>query len=262
MTAPIVIHAGFHKTATSTIQQFLQRNRPALNPHLALGLKWKMKEILHAARVFSTWRDPVTLMKFARRFDAFVAAHSGVQRRGLFISAEELCGHMPGRGDLLDYSAAPILMAEIRDAFTRAHSAPDLHFAFTIRPCESWLKSAYWEHVKSASMTLDYADFHAKYAPAADLPACIQAIKTAVAPFPVHTFDIKDQHRLGPIAPMLDLFDLPSETRQALVPIPAKNQRQSDDILNELLEINRNIDDREVRKTAKQAVLNAARKKP
>jgi hypothetical protein len=111
MTAPILIHAGFHKTGTSTVQKFLQHNRPALNPHMALGLKWKMKDILHAARGFSTWRDPVTLMKFTRRFDAFVAAHYGVKRRGLFLSAEELCGHMPGRGDLRDYSAAPLLMA-------------------------------------------------------------------------------------------------------------------------------------------------------
>jgi hypothetical protein len=39
-------------------------------------------------------------------------------------------------------------------------------------------------------MTLDFADFCAKYAAAADLRQITQDIKTAVAPFPVHVFHL------------------------------------------------------------------------
>jgi hypothetical protein len=59
---------------------------------------------------------------------------------------------------------------------------------------------------------------------------------------------------------MLALFDLPRDTWNTLTPVAAKNQRLNDDILAELLELNRKIDDREVRTTAKHAVLHAARK--
>lgn len=260
MSAPIIIHAGFHKTGTSSVQQFLQANRPVLNPHMALGLKWKMKDLLHAARGFSTWRDPVSLAKFSRRFEAFVTAHSGVKRRGLFLSAEELSGHMPGRGELHDYSAALPLMAEIRDAFLRQIKAPDLHFVFSIRSPESWLKSAHWEHVKSSSMTLDFTDFTSQYGAAADFRAITDQLSTALAPYPVHIFALEEAHPLGPAEPMLALFGLPRDTWAALRPIEVKNQRFDDDILAALLDINRKIDDREARKAAKHAVLSAARK--
>ena len=43
MPARIVLHTGFHKTGTSTVQAFLRTNRKALLPVLAIRLKGKFR---------------------------------------------------------------------------------------------------------------------------------------------------------------------------------------------------------------------------
>ena len=72
MPRRIVVHAGFHKTGTSTVQALLRDNREALKPYLRSMLKGGMTELLSAARGFSTWRDPVTLAKFDHRLRAML----------------------------------------------------------------------------------------------------------------------------------------------------------------------------------------------
>ena len=110
MPRRIIIHAGFHKTGTSTIQATLRENREAMKKHVALRLRWHMKDLVAATRGYSTWRDPLTLIKVQDRFTTLMDDLPGMPRRTLVISAEELAGHLPGRGELDDYSAAPILL--------------------------------------------------------------------------------------------------------------------------------------------------------
>lgn len=251
MTAPIVIHAGFHKTGTSTVQAFLKANRPHLKPHMAIVLKPRIRDVLHAARGYSTWRDPLTLAKFAHRIETVFAGLPGVRRRGLILSAEELCGHMPGRDGIDDYSAAPVLLTEIAHAAERIWGRPDLHFVLTTRARDAWLESSYWEHVKSSSMTEDFADYAARIGPGADLSEIAARVAQAVAPFPVHDIALDT----GPADPILGLFDLPDATWAALTPVPARNARLAPETLQRLLEINRTISDRTARKLAKQALL-------
>ena len=68
MPRRIIIHAGFHKTGTSTIQATLRENREAMKKHVALRLRWHMKDLVAATRGYSTWRDPLTLIKVQDRF--------------------------------------------------------------------------------------------------------------------------------------------------------------------------------------------------
>lgn len=264
MAAPtqrVVIHAGFHKTGTSSVQDTLRLNGPLLYPQMALGLRPKLKPIIHAARGYSTWRDPISLAKTALRFGDYVRQLDLPPRRQLLISAEELAGHLPGRDTLADYSAAPDLMrvyaAQLTEIFGRRL---DLTFVFSMRLPEPWLRSAYWEHVKASRMVLDFDDYADRYRGSTDLPAIVNDIITEVAPCKVEAFWLEDcaDLPLGPATPILDLMRLTPERRAQLKPAPRSNVALGDAVLTELLALNRSDLDPDALLAAKKAVLARA----
>ena len=252
MPRRIVIHAGFHKTGTSTVQQVLRSNRAALKPYLRSVLKWGMSDLLHAARGYSTWRDTATLDKFARRFRGLLQRHSDMPRRTLCLSAEELSGHMPGRENIPDYAAAPVLANEMARVAQEVHPKAELVFFYSTRDPESWLESAYWEHVKSSAMTQDFDAFRAGNPDAADLDGIIDRIAAALPD--VHCARI-EAHRDIPAAPLLALAGVPDAVIGGLPPAPRANARPDRATLHALLDANRRYTNREERIAAKQALL-------
>lgn len=257
MPRRIVLHAGFHKTGTSTVQQFLRQNRMALMPALAIRLKGQMPELMHAARSYSTWGDPITLAKVADRLDTLLAGLPGMPRRTLVLSGEELSGHMPGRRHINDYSAA-VDLAKLYTEVIGAHfPEAELAFYFTTRNPDTWRESAYWEHVKSASMTLDFEDYVDRYPDAADLQKTVEAVRAAI-PHDVHSASIDDGDT---ITPLLDLCGVPSSLYSDLPRPKASNTRPPKDVLLELLTANRAYPDRAARKAAKQDILGKVQSK-
>ncbi|WP_299355064.1 sulfotransferase [uncultured Shimia sp.] len=256
-TGKIIIHAGFHKTGTSSVQATLRHNRTNLKPHAALALKWRIKDLTHAMRGYSTWPDPISLMKVTHRLDQWLNDMPDLKNRGLIVSAEELAGHMPGREEIADYSAAAVLAREIRDAFVRRYRQPDLHFVYTTRAASSWLNSAYWEHVKSSSMTITQDTFLGRFPNAANFGSVLDKVQTAVSPYSVTHVPIEDCNtlRLGPAERLLKLAGLTDADLKKFEPILPANTRLPIGVLQELLDLNRNISDREARSAAKKAVL-------
>lgn len=259
MPRRIILHAGFHKTGTSTVQQFLRNNRVALRKQVALRLRWHMKDLISAARAYSTDKDPLTLLKVQSRFGALMNELPGMPRRTLVISAEELAGHLPGRGNLADYSAAPVLLyAYWEIAKARFPNAEILIYLSTRAP-EAWLASAHWEHVKSSDMTMDFDEFASTYHAAADLSSITDDIASAV-PAPLHTHALEDCADLpfGPADPLLDLCDIPNEVRTTLVAEPPANTRAKPGVLETLIEVNRTTQGAIRRKKLKAAILAEA----
>ncbi len=256
MPRAVVIHAGFHKTGTSTIQQVLRKNRSVLKPHLAVRLKPQMKDLLHAARGYSTWRDPLTLAKASRRFDALLAGLPGMPRRVLCLSAEELSGHMPGRGDLRNYGAAPVLVEQYAAILRSRFPETPVRFLFGVRKPEAWLRSAWAEHVKSSSMTLDFDAFAKAYASGARLAEMAEAAAERTG-CEVQTMPLED-HENDPARPLLELCEVPADVQRELVPVSAVNRRLPEAVLLDLLAANRAYEDRDARKAAKQAILAEA----
>lgn len=262
-TRPIVIHPGFHKTGTTTVQQTLRANRKALKPYAMLGLKWRFPDLIAASRGYSTYRDGFSLAKFSMRLDALLAQLPDYRHRALIMSCEELSGHIPGRAGLPDYSAAVDLMAEMAAAFRRRYGKPHLIFAFTTRKPESWLQSAYWEQVKSSSMVLDQDEYMEKFAAAANFATVLDGVARAVAPAPLHRFALEDcaAMRLGPAEPILRLAGLDDGALATMQPIAPANPRLAPEVLAHLLHLNRTIPDSDVRKAAKLAYLDEFRGK-
>jgi hypothetical protein len=177
-------------------------------------------------------------------------------RRTLLLSAEELSGHMPGRGPLADYSAAPVLMYLMWQRAQAAFPKTPVAFCFATRNAGDWQRSAWAEHVKSSGMTLDFAGFCSAYPAAPDLAAVIREITRRV-PAPVHAYALEDCAALplGPADPVLDLCAIPDDLRATLVPSAPQNMRLDADTLAALLEINRAHRDTDTRNAAKAALL-------
>lgn len=260
MPRRIILHAGFHKTGTTTVEATLRENRPKLKKQIAMRLRPQMKELLHATRGYSTWRDPVTLAKVQRRFDRLLAGLPGMPKRTLVISAEELSGHLPGRGELKDYTAAPVLLYTFWQSAMAAFPQTEVMVYLSTRTPEAWLPSAYWEHVRASSMTLSYDAFVDKYSAAADLAGMVTEV-TSRMPCPVHhcALEACKDLPLGPADPLLDLCDIPQSVRADLTPVRPVNTRLGDDVLAALLDANRSLTDRDARSAAKKAILAKAR---
>lgn len=261
MPRRIILHAGFHKTGTSTIQATLRENRVVLKKQIALRLRWHLRDVVAAARGFSTDLDPLSLIKVQSRFGQMVNELPGMPRRTLIISAEELSGHLPGRGALADYGAAPVLLYAYWEILHARYPEAEILIYLTTRAPEAWLVSAYWEHVRSSDMTLDFDTFRNTYHAAADLEAMAAEIASRV-PAPVHTQALEHCRDLplGPADPLLDLCDIPLSLRPDLIPVPAQNRQLGDDVLQALLEANRTHRAAEARNAAKAAILAAAAK--
>lgn len=260
MPRRIIIHAGFHKTGTSTLQATLRENRVAMKRQAALRLRWHMKDLVAATRGYSTWRDPLTMIKVQHRFGEMMNALPGMPRRTLIISCEELAGHLPGRGELTDYAAAPVLLYAFWEIAKERYPNAEILIYLSTRSAESWLPSAWAEHVKASNMTLDFDDFAQKYRKAADLEAMVAEVASRV-PVPVHHAALENCAALplGPAQPLLDLVQLPADVLYTLVPAAPTNARLDADVLAELLKINREVQDPDVRRATKKTLIERAR---
>jgi len=258
MRRKIVIHPGFHKTGTTTLQKTLRANGRLLWPVMAIGLRHQLEPTLQASRAYSTWGNRLSLIKFRRRFSRYIQSLDLGEKRRLCISSEELAGHLPGRGKIVDYGALPQLMKTMSRVLERRLGPDiDLSFFITTRAPGDWLRSAYWEHVKSAHMQLDFTDFRTRYAAASDHGPIIEALRRAVAPHQVVTAPLERCNglRLGPADPLLDMLDIPDWRRRKLVPQAPRNAFRGDEVLQALLEINRTTGSSDEARPLKQAYL-------
>ncbi len=260
MPRRIILHAGFHKTGTTSIQKFLRANRPALKKQIAVRLKPQLKPVLHAARAYSITGDPDALQSALDAFETVLQTLPAMPRRSLILSAEDLCGHLPGRASLADYARAPdLLYGYVARILDRLPQTEPMLFMTTRSP-DSWLQSAYWEHVRSFDLRQDYSDFQAQFGSAADLNAQLDEIAARV-PCVTHRIDLADSahHPFGPADPLLDLAEIPPGTRAKLIRPAHANRTPDIPVMLQLLAANRTYDDTAARRAAKKAILIKAR---
>ena len=258
MPKRVVIHAGFHKTGTSTVQLALRVNRATLRPYLRSILKPPLKSVCYASRGYSTWRDPISLLNFRRRLRAVLQDLAPMPRRTLVLSAEELSGHLPGREGLEDYAAAVALAGVMDEVVTAVFPKVEKILYYSTREPVSWLRSAYWQHVRASAMVLDFDDYKRSYAGSANLEQIVYEIGQAVHARVVHArLDSTGDMPAGPATPLLDLCDVPQEIQSGLSMQPV-NAHLGADVLLALLEANRTIPDRDQRNEVKLGIIQQA----
>lgn len=260
----VLLHAGFHKTGTSTLQDCLRENGDLLAP------LWRVETLLHnpllratteAARAYSLGRDPADLGLFQAALVPWLAQMDLTPGQGLMISSEDFAGHMPGIGQVRDYRAlGPVLAAFVDLAGRYFDGEVAFGFVITTRARDPWMRSLHWQQAKGNQQKLDFADFAARLPQAADHASVASAARDMVAPWPLDIIALEavQARRLGPAEALFDLADLPTDLRARLRPVAPRNIAPAANLAAEFVALNRLGLDPDDLKRRKDALRRAA----
>lgn len=250
----VIVHAGFHKTGTTTVQKTLRKNRALLAGDLNVILRPDMVAVCEAARSYSVSRDALDLAVFQYELAQLAEGWKHKDGRPVLMVSEDLCGHMPGRRGITQYTAAPRLMQTF--VATLAEMAPDakVRFFFSTRAPKPWIASCYGQNLRATRLTLTASEYARKFRRSADLNRIVDMVETAVSPCPVDRCALEDSQArpFGPLDPVLDLTALPAVVRQKLVPLAPANSALPQVVLDQILTLNQSdLDDADLRDAKK-----------
>lgn len=236
----LVIHAGFHKTGTTTVQRALLENAALLAPHLRVMLRDDVQPLIDMARGYSRWRRPRHRQSV---YDAAATLFAGIagESRPVLVSAEDLAGFMPGRREVEDYDSVPAIMAEVERAAQAVLPEPELTFYFSTRQPKTWIRSLWWQNLRNHRLDLDLKKYRRKTEAIADLDRVVEATAATLQSATVEavSLDITQTLPEGPLAPLLELLALPDPVRAALQIGPPANTRLDSGLEQVFLELNR-----------------------
>lgn len=257
----IILHAGFHKTGTSSLQAILARHRAALLPHARLVLHDEMADALKRATRFAMGGDPFDLAGFNMAFVELCERLAAEGHSTLILSCEGLSGRTPGKRGITDYSAAVPLAQAMFDCVAAVFGdKAEQQFLYTTRNAESWLYSAWRHNLAGYRVTEDFDSFRNRCAKAADFAALIGDLTAALPAAQVIAVALEEVRDLpaGPADAVLRLLDLPDDLRRKIRDTGIRNAGRSAEVSAQLLALNRSdLTDAEV-KASKAALLGGA----
>ncbi|MEL6620382.1 MAG: hypothetical protein AAFP16_16015 [Pseudomonadota bacterium] len=238
MAPRLIVHAGFHKTGTTSVQRALNAHHDVLADHLLVRIRADFIPLCEAARAWSISRDPVDLGLV--QYEAALAVEGWTGDVPLLLSSEDLSGHMPGRHRLTGYDASPTLAKAMVEAWRAAHPDVDITLLYTTRAAAPWLASCYAQNLWSARMRLTRAEYVETYATSARLDDIAAGVADATG-VTVHTLPLEDAQtrRLGPVDPVLDHCGVPDDLRARFRPLPRANTAASKAKQAAFLDLNR-----------------------
>ncbi len=241
----------------------LRENADLLAPHIDVLLKDAFEDLTEKARSFSLDPREKTLSQVAKAAIGFFSGLNKSDARPLLLSSEDLAGHMPGRHGLDCYDSTGLVMKCISvSAYAYFGKDTDLTFYFSTRDTDSWLRSTWWQNLRSTRLTLDFDDYCARFDGARTLQEILQEIEKDVAPARVVSCALEDvaDRPLGPLDPVLELFDLPGLDRSALSVLPPENVQPDVGIDTVFLALNRSrLPEKDVQ-DAKRSIRKMARR--
>ncbi len=251
----VIVHAGFHKTGTTSLQRALRLNREALKPHLRIRLRPGMIAVCEAARGYSAVPDAINLALFQYELAQLAEGWSARDPRPVLLASEDLSGHMPGRKGVKTYHAAPRLMAALVETLCRIHPGAKPEFYFSTRNADDWLRSCHAQHLCASRLTLSRAEYAKTYRRSANLDAITDNVAKRTA-CPTHRAALEQGE---PLDALLDVIGLPDELRARLRPAVPANTAPSPEVLAALLDLNRSEMPEKDLRAAKRALLGRVR---
>jgi hypothetical protein len=257
----IIIHAGFHKTGTTSLQQTLRTNRAALRPDIRLVLRPGMTALCETARAYSRTREDYDLGMVKYEAALLIEGLAEEQARTIILTSEDLAGHMPGRHGLHGYGAAPDLMRALSVALRAAAPDDTVSFFFTTRAAAPWLRSCYGQHLRASKMVWDEADYIKRLRSSADMGGIVDLIRREVHGHDVIQAALEDhaERRLGIAEALLDHLAFDKTRRAVLVPSPVHNTALDEETKAQLLVLNRSELEPAALRKAKRALIEAPR---
>lgn len=263
----IIVHAGFHKTGTSSAQNALHAHAAALAPRYVvevLASSPALKRAGLAARDYSAFPTPEYLAGLEAALADWVAGLAVEAGQTLIVSTEDFAGRMPGNRHATGYDHTATIAACIARALeARFGPQMELQFLYATRAAETWLPSIHWQLSKHNMLTLPFPAYVRRYGHAADLSVPIAAVRAAQR-WPVVEVALEDigRRRLGPVEAIYDLVGVPDDLRGALEPVPVANARGEIDLAEVFVALNRTKMPRQLRGRMKQALQDLANEEP
>jgi hypothetical protein len=261
----VLVHAGFHKTGTTSLQKYLSRHEAAFKPYFDFYGQTDFKKAAGRARIYAQkpfiWRR----RRFQRAFDTFLRSVADAET--IVLSRENFSGQMPGyrnwRGKpLTSYRRAAVPLCRDVVAGLRRRFGADVQiaFLFTTRDSEDWLRSAYGQLLRTTDLDTDLDGLRALLGRPVDLAAEAAHIARALRPVPVHMRALEDlsPRRAGPAAAVLDLMGVPEALADTLPPAERHYERVPPEIEAEFLALNRSGEDKDRVKFRKEQLIRRA----
>lgn len=250
----VLIHPGFHKTGTKSVQLALETLRPDLPKGIIVALQAELADLCDICREVSV--SPEVPLDEVERLATERFALLGQAASLLIISAEDLAGALPGRRGITHYTRTPELMGALTRAAHTALNA-DVHLHFSTRGAEAWLISLWWQNLRSTRLTASADVYAQEMAEAAHLDRVVAAVRSAVPQATVSVTALEDCSA-QPVLPILRAADL-AHLAERLPPQHA-NARPDLGLEEVFLALNRSgLRDGFVRDT-KTAILRKARR--
>lgn len=256
MSAPrVLVHAGFYKTGTTSLQGFLADNRDALAPWFSYFGQGDFHDAGARAREYGQMPFPHRLKAFRLALRGFLAEVP--EGRDLVLSRENFLGAMPGHRDWLGRpiigfpAAKPLLQDLKKELFRRFGPETRVEILLTTRDREAWLQSVHGHLLRSIRLEEDFATFAQRFKRLGTLEEEAGRLK---ADHVVRIEPLAD-HPAGPAKAVLDLMGVPEDVQDRLPPAPRRNVGQSAEFKAEFLRLNRSGLSKPALKAAKLALL-------
>ncbi|SMY06228.1 hypothetical protein [Flavimaricola marinus] len=241
----ILIHPGFHKTGTSSIQHFLWTNRALLSDTLAVLQLRHLKPAAQLCMSYSRNSSPLLLADLVGALTEAIEEHGPVpdsdDTRDIVVSCEALSGHCPGWPGVDNYAAAPFTASVLAGFFGEVFPGSEVLVVYSTREQDSWLHSAWRHHLLGQRLMVDYETWAPRYRVAADLMPVVIEVAEGLAPVRVFTLPLEESHLhpQGPGGALLELIDLPDDLRRRLQPVGHGNPGPKATLAREYLALNR-----------------------
>lgn len=259
MTPRILIHPGFHKTGTSSLQRAISAQARLLAPRLRVLLTDDIRPAIHVARRHSVRPDNRRLDSFTSNFADCLSLIDADDPRPLFISAESLSGQIPGRKGITGYDTAPDLLDRAVTVLrNRFGDRATIAIWFTTRDLEAWKRSAYYQNLRSTRLTEGFGTYGPKLDRAARLDEVVAAVRDRLADRAEVTATRIETCADLPLGALEVALDRLGIDKTGLMPEPPHNT-QPPDAAEALLRLNRSSLGDEALSTAKRDLLRRYR---
>lgn len=255
----VVLHAGFHKTGTTSLQSALIAHAPRLLPGICVQTRANsptLADASEAARVYSLLRDAESKRLLREAVRVWLRGIELLPGQDLLVSSEDFAGHMPGRQHVTDYHAAVTIAVVLARTLARVFPGGDVQFLYTVRDPDPWLASLHWQLAINPQMLLDATSYADRFANAVQVSPLLDDIRRATG-MPVHAVALEtlQTRRLGPVEAMYDLAQIDDTLRASLPPVPARNQRTDPTLADVFVALNREDHPKPVLQAAKAALM-------
>ena len=251
-----LIHAGFHKTGTSSLQRTMEQNADALADRVRVITKDETSTLRRAAQLYAQAGDAEALELLKESVAALLVEVDPDETRDVVLSEEDLCGLIPWRHGKTGYDDAPRIIKQMCDGVATHFPEHEVQVLLTLRQTATWAKSCYSQHLRSTDIQLSLEEYLQTAAARCDLSAAAEHISAAIAPITVKLAWLEDLSStpLGPAMAALTRLPQAHWIMDQLTPCPPANTTLPEALAAEFLRLNRSgLDGWDLKSAKKQA---------